>query len=139
MSDNIKRELLWLLPTMLLSMVVLYIISWQTGWELRSGQELEIIAHDQYYLLDFKLIAIYVFTHVLMLVYTARLVISNFKVLKLNLVMLVVYGYVAFVNYTFYGMLHAYSSLFYGILGGAMFMAAFTVAMMVIRLVQKKG
>jgi hypothetical protein len=139
MSDNIKRELLWLLPTMLLSMVVLYIISWQTGWELRPGQELEIIVHDQYYLLDFKLIAIYVFTHVLMLVYTARLVISNFKVLKLNLVMLVVYGYVAFVNYTFYGMLHAYSSLFYGILGGAMFMAAFTVAMMVIRLVQKKG
>ena len=124
---------------MLLSMVVLYIISWQTGWALRPGQELEIIVHDQYYLLDFKLIAIYVFTHVLMLVYTARLLISNFNMLKLNLVMLVVYGYVAFVNYTLYGMLHAYTSIFYGILGGAMFMAAFTVAIMIIKLVRKKG
>jgi hypothetical protein len=139
MSDNVKRELLWLLPTVLLSMVVMYIVSWQTGWELRPGQPLDLQVHDQYYILDFKYIAIYVFTHVLMLVYTARLLISNFKVLKLNLVMLVVYGYVAFVNYTIYGMLHTYSSLFYGILGGALFMAVFTVAMMVIRLVQKKG
>ncbi len=139
MSDNTKRELLWLLPTVLLSMLVMYIVSWQTGWELRPGKSWELQAHDQYYLLDFKYIAIYVFTHVLMLVYTARLLWSNFLVLKLNLVMLVVYGYVGYVNYTLYDILNTYSSFFNGIVGGAAFMFAFTIVMMTVKALRKRG
>ncbi len=139
MSDNTKRELLWLLPTVLLSMVILYIMSWQTGWVLRPGWPYTTYLNETTFITSFSEIAIYVFTHVLMLVYTARLLWSNFKVLKLNLVMLVVYGYVAYVNHTIYDMLQVYSSLFNGIMGGAAFMFAFTIVMMIVKAVQKRG
>ena len=77
--------------------------------------------------------------HVLMVVYTARLLWSNFLVLKLNLVMLVVYGFVAYINYSLYDMLQIFSSYFNGIVGGAAFMFAITIVMMVVKAVQKRG
>lgn len=139
MSKNIQRELIWLLPTVLLSMVLLYVVSWQTDWTFRPGQELEIVLHDTYYVFQFTPVAIYVFSHVLMVVYTARLLWSNFLVLKLNLVMLVVYGFVVYINYSLYDMLQIFSSYFNGIVGGAAFMFAITIVMMVVKAVQKRG
>lgn len=139
MSDNTKRELLWLLPTVLLSMVAMYFFSWQTGWELWPGQVWELQVHNRYHAMPFMPVAIYVFSLVFGAVYTVRLLISNFSVFKLNLVMIVTYGYLIYINHSLYNFLEAYSSLFYGIMGGAILMAAVTVIMMVIRLVQKKG
>ena len=139
MSKNIQRELTWLLPTVLLSMVLLYIISWQTDWTFRPGQELEIALHDTFYVFQFTPVAIYVFSHVLMTVYTARLLWSNFMLLKLNLVMLVVYGFVAYINYSLYAMLQIFGSYFSGIAGGAFFMFAITIVMTVVKAIQKRG
>jgi len=138
MSDNVKRELLWLLPTVLLSMVVLYMLSWQTGWELRPGQELEIVVHDSYYVFPFAPVAIYVFTYILMLVYTIRQVLINFSLRKLNMIMLVVYGYVAFANYSMAHMLPMFQLLFYALMATSIVLAIASVGILIVRAVKPK-
>lgn len=107
--------------------------------DFQAWARLEIVLHDSYYVFQFTPVAIYVFSHVLMVVYTARLLWSNFLVLKLNLVMLVVYGFVAYINYSLYDMLQIFSSYFNGIVGGAAFMFAITIVMTVVQTIRKKG
>lgn len=137
MSDNVKRELLWLLPTVLLSMVLLYVVSWLSGWELRPGQPFEVQNHDHYILIDFKYLAIYAFTHVFLMVYTGRLIASGFKEFKLNLVMLVTYGYAAYVNYSLQELLRYYTDIFYGLMGVSIFLALVTIIIMLVRACSK--
>lgn len=115
----------------------MFVLSWQTGWQFRPGQPYQLQKHDHYILLDIKYVAIYVFTHIFMIVYTGRLMGSSFYQFKLNLVMLVTYGYVAYVNYTLQDLLRSYTDVFYGIMAVAISMAVITIAIMLVRVLQE--
>lgn len=99
MGPKTSKELVWLLSTILLTMLLLFALSWQSGWSIKPGHDLEIAVHDTFYSLSFNVLAMYVFSHVFGLVYFLRLLVERFGHMKLNLIMLVVYGYIAYANY----------------------------------------
>lgn len=99
MGPKTSKEIVWLLSTVLLTMLLLFTLSWQSGWQIRPGYDLEIAVHDTFYLLSFNVLAMYVFSHVFGVVYFLRLLVERFGHMKLNLIMLVVYGYIAYANY----------------------------------------
>ena len=113
-------------------------LSWQTGWELRPGQEWSFYWQDQIAIFPFAPVAIYVFTHILMLVYTIRQVINNLSLRKLNMIMLVVYAYVAFANYSMAHVLPMFQQFFYALMATSIVLAVATVGILMVRAVKPK-
>ncbi|CAN5262992.1 hypothetical protein BH09BAC1_BH09BAC1_12150 [soil metagenome] len=133
MNQQVRRELFWLLASVGMTLLAMLIISWQSDWAVMPGHTLDFQLHDSYINISFGLIAVYVFSLAAMLLYTLRNFTENFQKPKLNLIMLVIYGYVAYVNYSLAAMFGTLSLVFYSIMVVALLLAAITVGMMVFR------
>lgn len=135
MNPTLAKELKWLLFTLALTLWLLLGLAWYFNWSFMPGGVLDVQLHDTYIQIAYSVMAMYVFAHIAMVVYSARNFWEGFVAPKLNMILVVVYGYVAYTNYMLGNMMG--KIFFHGTMVVALLLAAVTIVAGAYRLWQK--